>query len=63
MGSTSARSGDPAWHHGEVVPGKKNNVICLHCDKQIKGGGIPRLKERLAGVKGNVNHCKSAWRC
>jgi len=61
MGSGSTptfKSGDRAWAHGQVVPGKKNNTIYVYCQKHLAGGGITRLKEHLAGIKGNVAACK-----
>ncbi|KAK3024555.1 hypothetical protein RJ639_043495, partial [Escallonia herrerae] len=60
IASAPARSDDPAWAHGKVVAGKRNNTICIHCDKQLKGGGITRLKMHLAGVTGQVEACKKA---
>jgi hypothetical protein len=53
-----ARSENPAWLHGKVVLGSKNNTICLHCDKKIGGGGITRLKYHLTGKKCQVEACK-----
>ncbi|KAK3027989.1 hypothetical protein RJ639_039342 [Escallonia herrerae] len=58
IASAPARSDDPAWAHGKVVAGKRNNTICIHCDKHLKGGGITRLKMDLAGVTGQVEACK-----
>ncbi|KAK2985205.1 hypothetical protein RJ640_010494, partial [Escallonia rubra] len=60
IASAPARSDDPAWAHGKVVEGKRNNTICIHCDKHLKGGGITRLKMHLAGVTGQVEACKKA---
>jgi hypothetical protein len=57
--SALARSKDPAWAHACVVPEAKNNTICLYCNKLIKGGGITRLKYHLAGIRGQVEPCKS----
>ena len=51
---------DPAWEHcrEDVVPSKKGrNLICLYCQKVIKGGGINRFKQHLAGIKGAVERC------
>ncbi|XP_075663084.1 uncharacterized protein LOC142632594 [Castanea sativa] len=59
MASTPARSEDPAWAHSRAVPNAKNNTICLHCNKLIKGGGITRLKYHLAGIRGQVESCKA----
>uniref|UniRef100_A0A2N9ILE4 BED-type domain-containing protein n=1 Tax=Fagus sylvatica TaxID=28930 RepID=A0A2N9ILE4_FAGSY len=58
--SALARSEDLAWAHACVVPEAKNNTICLYCNKLIKGGGITRLKYHLAGIRGQVEPCKSA---
>ncbi|KAG5566685.1 hypothetical protein RHGRI_002291 [Rhododendron griersonianum] len=59
MTSAPAKSDDPAWAYGKLVLGKKNNLICLFCNKHLKGGGITRLKQHLAGVKGEVEACKN----
>ena len=58
--STPARSDDPAWAHARVVPEARNNTICLYCNKLIKGGGITKLKYHLAGIRCQVEPCKSA---
>ncbi|XP_077221619.1 uncharacterized protein LOC143855387 [Tasmannia lanceolata] len=58
IGSTPARSDDPAWAYGLVIPSQKNCVKCTFCEKLIKGGGITRFKEHLAGVPGDVAACK-----
>ncbi|KAL4651026.1 hypothetical protein ACB092_01G128800 [Castanea dentata] len=47
-----------AWAHAHAVPNAKNNIICLHCHKLIKGGGITRLKYHLVGIRGQVESCK-----
>uniref|UniRef100_A0A6N2KIC4 BED-type domain-containing protein n=1 Tax=Salix viminalis TaxID=40686 RepID=A0A6N2KIC4_SALVM len=54
----ATRSDDPAWAHGQVVPGVKNASICIYCNKRINGGGVTRLKYHLAGIKGEVEACK-----
>ena len=58
MYSAPVRSDDPAWAHGQVVPGVKNASICIYCNKRINGGGVTRLKYHLAGIKGEVEACK-----
>ena len=64
IGSSAAfapiRSDDPAWAHARVVPEARNNIICLYCNKLIKGGGSTRLKYHLAWIRGQVEPCKSA---
>eukprot|EP00253_Pinus_taeda_P027736 PITA_27736 len=45
---------DSAWAHYDVIDGKK---ICSLCHKPIGGGGILRLKQHLAGIRGQVTPC------
>jgi hypothetical protein len=49
---------DVAWVHAEVIQGLP---YCKYCKKCIKGreGGIHRLKEHLAGVRGQVKSCEA----
>ncbi|KAK2426995.1 hypothetical protein QL285_025609 [Trifolium repens] len=55
---SSRQKTDPAWDHCIYkVVGKKKTFTCMFCNKQINGGGIHRLKEHLAGVKGDVKRC------
>ena len=49
IGSAPAKFDDPAWAHCIKVLGKRNQTICLYCNKHIQGGGITRLKQHLAG--------------
>ena len=58
IASAPARSDDPTWAHGQVIVGAKNSCICVYCSKRINGGGITRLKQHLAGIKGQVEACK-----
>ena len=48
---------DSAWAHCDVVDGK---MICKFCEKSIGGGGISRLKQHLAGIRGQVKPCDAA---
>ena len=51
---------DPAWEHvteGRAHDGKKT-FTCLYYQKTIKGGGINRMKQHLAGKSGEVGPCK-----
>ncbi|KAL4178967.1 hypothetical protein AMTRI_Chr13g117790 [Amborella trichopoda] len=50
------RRGDVTWQYGTKVNDKRR-VRCNFCVKKM-GGGIYRLKEHLAWVKGNVTGCK-----
>ena len=52
MASAPTTSEDPAWAYAHAVPNAKNNAICLHCNKLIKGDGITRVKYHLAGIRG-----------
>lgn len=49
---------DPAWKHCQMFKnGDKVHLKCLYCAKLFKGGGIHRIKEHLAGHKGNASTC------
>ena len=37
----------------------KKNLVCLYCQKLLRGGGISRMKSYLAGIKGEVEACKN----
>ena len=45
---------DSAWAHFDVVEGK---MVCKLFQKCIGGGGILRLKQHLAGIRGQVKPC------
>ncbi|KAJ4837209.1 hypothetical protein Tsubulata_044341 [Turnera subulata] len=51
---------DPAWEHFSVSigPDKKLVYKCLICEKQYKGGGIFRMKQHLAGIRGSIGPCR-----
>ena len=54
-------SSDVGWEYEICVdPTKKNVVNCTLCHKRVSTCGITRLKEHIAGVKGNVAPCKKA---
>ena len=46
---------DSAWVHCDVIDGK---LTCNFCDKSIGGGAILRLKQHLAGIRGQVKPCE-----
>ena len=51
---------DPAWSHcrEDSVSNKKVKcLVCIHCGKRIRGGGINRFKQHLAGIKGETAPC------
>lgn len=49
---------DPAWKHCEMFKnGDRVQLKCIYCSKLFKGGGIHRIKEHLAGQKGNASSC------
>ena len=33
-------------------------MMCIHCDKIVRGGGINRIKGHLAGEKGRLSVVK-----
>ncbi|KAL0925240.1 hypothetical protein M5K25_003558 [Dendrobium thyrsiflorum] len=57
---------DIAWNHFIEIKGTdgKRQYKCLYCGIAYKGGGINRMKQYLAGVKGNITACKlDAYLC
>ncbi|PPS04991.1 hypothetical protein GOBAR_AA15663 [Gossypium barbadense] len=49
---------DPAWKHCQMFKnGERVQLKCIYCGKIFKGGGIHRIKEHLAGHKGNAATC------
>ncbi|KAF2296098.1 hypothetical protein GH714_036135 [Hevea brasiliensis] len=49
---------DPAWKHCQMFKnGERVQLKCVYCNKFFKGGGIHRIKEHLAGQKGNASTC------
>ncbi|GKV21392.1 hypothetical protein SLEP1_g31376 [Rubroshorea leprosula] len=54
---SSRGKADIAWEHCVEVEGTKKTLQCLHCKKFIKGGGINRMKQHLAGKSGEVKKC------
>ncbi|CAN6923330.1 unnamed protein product [Brassica oleracea] len=49
---------DNAWKHCEIYKyGDRLQMRCLYCRKMFKGGGITRVKEHLAGIKGQGVIC------
>ncbi|KAJ6850545.1 uncharacterized protein M6B38_263400 [Iris pallida] len=49
---------DPGWSHGLMVNGDRQKIKCIYCDKVMSGGGISRLKQHLAGERGNIAPCE-----
>ncbi|MQL71368.1 hypothetical protein Taro_003685 [Colocasia esculenta] len=54
--SSNPPSADPAWAHGIVVDMARRKVQCKYCNR-VLSGGIFRLKQHLAGIKGEVAPC------
>ncbi|XP_068643622.1 uncharacterized protein [Aristolochia californica] len=50
---------DPAWKHVQILSmnGERRKLKCIYCGKIFQGGGIHRIKEHLAGQKGNASRC------
>ncbi|GLT50014.1 hypothetical protein SLA2020_235290 [Shorea laevis] len=55
---TPPRATDPGWAHGTMVNGGRQKIKCKYCHKVFLGGGISRLKQHLAGERGNVAPCE-----
>ena len=45
------RAKDTAWAHVDTVDGE---IFCKYCNKHIRRGGIHRVKQHLAGIRGQV---------
>ena len=56
LSEMAPKAKDPAWAHADVVDGV---MYCKYCKKLIKGGGIYRLKQHLAAIKGQVKACEA----
>ena len=55
-----SNSNDPGWKYGRLTNKNDTNTIkCLLCNQTNKGG-INRLKNHLAGIKGNIRKCPKA---
>ncbi|KAK1281857.1 hypothetical protein QJS10_CPB22g01094 [Acorus calamus] len=57
QGSAPPRATDLGWAHGLMVNGDRQKIQCRYCYKVILGGGISRLKQHLAGERGNIAPC------
>ena len=53
----ASKAKDPAWVHVDVIEGL---MYCKYCHKKISGGGIFRLKQHLAGIKGHITACDAS---
>lgn len=58
QGLTPPRATDPGWAHGTMVNGGRQKIKCKYCHKIFLGRGISRLKQHLAGERGNVAPCE-----
>lgn len=58
QGLAPPRASDPGWAHGIMVNGGRQKIKCKYCHKIMLGGGISRLKQHLAGERGNVAPCE-----
>ncbi|KAF7826300.1 uncharacterized protein G2W53_017464 [Senna tora] len=58
--NSSRGKSDPAWGHCRFKDetSAKKHLICMYCNKIFKGGGINRIKQHLAGIKGDTESCK-----
>lgn len=49
---------DIAWKHCQMFKnGDRVELKCIYCGKMFRGGGIHRIKEHLAGFRGNASTC------
>ncbi|XP_026447559.1 uncharacterized protein LOC113348074 [Papaver somniferum] len=59
QGLAPPRATDPGWAHGKMINEDRQKIKCIYCDKVILGGGISRLKQHLAGYRGNIAPCEN----
>ncbi|KAL8053110.1 hypothetical protein ABFX02_05G050850 [Erythranthe guttata] len=56
--AVTSQKHDPAWKHCQMFKsGDRVQLKCVYCGKIFKGGGIHRIKEHIAGQKGNAAAC------
>ncbi|XXG74071.1 hypothetical protein AAC387_Pa07g2884 [Persea americana] len=58
QGLAPSRATDLGWAHGMMVNGDRQKIKCKYCHRVILGGGISRLKQHLAGERGNIAPCE-----
>ncbi|KAL6506028.1 hypothetical protein OROHE_022747 [Orobanche hederae] len=51
------KSEDVGWEYGELVNGVSNNKVRYKLCKQEMYGGVNRLKQHIAHIRGNVRPC------
>ncbi|KAJ4837114.1 hypothetical protein Tsubulata_049094, partial [Turnera subulata] len=51
---------DPAWEHITLSTDADGTKVytCILCGKEVRGGGINRMKQHLAGIPGSITACK-----
>ncbi|MQL72272.1 hypothetical protein Taro_004616 [Colocasia esculenta] len=54
--SSNPPSDNPTWAHCTVVNMGRRKVQCKYCNR-VLSGGVWRLKQHLAGIKGEVAPC------
>lgn len=52
------KSRDLAWQYASPLPGYPTGTKCNFCHKEMKGGGISRFKQHIAGGNPDVMICK-----
>ncbi|XP_026451192.1 uncharacterized protein LOC113351419 [Papaver somniferum] len=59
--STQTQNKDPAWKWAKCKdPAFSKKLSCVLCNKEMRGGGITRLKEHITQIRGNVSSCLKA---
>ncbi|RZC93009.1 hypothetical protein C5167_028365 [Papaver somniferum] len=59
--SSLTQTRDPAWKWATCKdPTFPKKLSCTLCNKEMRGGGITRLKQHITQVKGNVSSCMKA---
>ncbi|XP_026459981.1 uncharacterized protein LOC113360725 [Papaver somniferum] len=59
--STQTQNKDPSWKWAKCKdPAFPKKLSCVLCNKEMRGGGITRLKEHITQIRGNVSSCLKA---
>ncbi|KAK4430785.1 hypothetical protein Salat_0840200 [Sesamum alatum] len=49
---------DIGWEHVEMIDNNRMLTKCKYCGKEMKGSGVSRLKQHIAGGFSNVEKCE-----
>lgn len=56
--TSRGRKRDIGWEHGEMIDNNRRWTKCNYCGKEMRGSGVSRLKQHIAGGFSNVEKCE-----